>query len=540
MTIPTLGLGEEVPPRAAGGIVKDAKTLLNLYVGVYLIACTAMLSVTALALALGRQAPGEPGAESPAGALAAAILLALLAAAIGWRLREFARFQHIPGPRPSFFLGNLKSLLLHEHGARDKALLELHRTYGPVVKLHLAWGSRPFVSVAEVPKSIRQASIDSNRRADSTVLPNSLMGLKAGEKHQAHRQQLNPHFLSSAVKFGLDRSLALSAAYLQSWEVGQMLHGNLKSDLHHWSADSLGLFLCGEDWKAGHDLTPYLEAIAVLEEAISFRAFHPFFVRAMFPVKSARARRAYRYLFVYLEAALLRRQALRPDRKASQDTLGKLATMQEVSQAWALPWTHDDCVEELISLVAGGTDAMSYTVAQALVLLSRNPEVQQAAYEAAGLAKQEKQGGLNPFMLNIVRETMRLFPAVPFSSKFSDERELDVLGMTLPTRTNVMWMKTAVGQNSTIFNEAHRFAPGRFTSGNASGRAAESISGAMPFGAGMRHCIGHHLAEELCTRFLTDIVHQFTLQDLPEVDVKYLATVSVTPSTVPVMLHARS
>jgi cytochrome P450 family 4 len=214
--------------------------------------------------------------------------------------------------------------------------------------------------------------------------------------------------------------------------------------------------------------------------------------------------------------------------------------MQEVSQAWALPWTHDDCVEELISLVAGGTDAMSYTVAQALVLLSRNPEVQQAAYEAACLAKQEKQGGLNPFMLNIVRETMRLFPAVPFSSKFSDERELDVLGMTLPTRTNVMWMKTAVGQNSTIFNEAHRFAPGRFTSGNASGRAAESISSAMPVGAGMRHCIGQHLAEELCTRFLTDIVHQFTLQDLPQVDVKYLATVSVTPSTVPVMLHARS
>jgi len=43
----------------------------------------------------------------------------------------------------------------------------------------------------------------------------------------------------------------------------------------------------------------------------------------------------------------------------------------------------------------------------------------------------------------------------------------------------------------------------------------------------MRHCVGHHLAEELCTRFLTDIVHRFTLQALLEVEVKYLATVSV-------------
>ena len=520
------------------GIARDARALLNLYAGAYLMACTAILS--AAALALGRRAPGWFGMGTIAGWLAAAVLLALLAAAIGWRLREFARFQHIPGPRPSFLLGNLKSLLLHEHGARDKALLELHRAYGPAVKLHLAWGSRPFVSVAEVPKSIRQASIDSNRRADSTVLPNSLMGLGAGEKHQAHRQQLNPHFLPSAVRLGLARSLALSELYLQGWESGRMPHGNLKSDLHHWSADSLGLFLCGEDWTAGRDLSLYLEAIATLEEAISFRAFHPFFVRWMFPLKNARARRAYRYLFDYLEAALLHRQALPPDGKAPTDALGKLATMQQASQGSALPWTHEDCVEELISLVAGGTDAMSYTVAQALVLLSRNPAVQRAAHEAAVLAKQENPEALDPFMLNIVRETMRLFPAVPFSSKFCDERELDVLGMAVPRKTNVMWMKTAVGQNSTIFHDAHRFAPNRFSPGGLSNRPAESISSAMPFGAGMRHCVGHHLAEELCTRFLTDIVRRFTLQALPEVNVKYLATVSVTPSTVPVVLQARS
>jgi len=135
--------------------------------------------------------------------------------------------------------------------------------------------------------------------------------------------------------------------------------------------------------------------------------------------------------------------------------------------------------------VAGGTDALSYTVAQAPVPLSRHPDVQQAAYEAAVLAKQADQAGLDPFMLNIVRETMRLFPAVPFSSKFSDERELDVLGMALPSKTNVMWMKTAVGQNSTIFHDAHRFAPDRFSPGSPGSRPAESISSAMPFGAGV-------------------------------------------------------
>jgi cytochrome P450 len=335
----------------------------------------------------------------------------------------------------------------------------------------------------------------------------------------------------------LDRSLKMSSAYLSAWRSGRMPHGSLKSDLHHWSADSLGLFLCGEDWTDGQDLSRYLAAIATLEEAISFRAFHPFFVRWIFAGKSARARRAYRYLFDFLEAALARRLALPADGQAPQDILGKLALLHRDADS-ATPWSHEECVEELISLVAGGTDAMSYTVAQALVLLSLNADVQQAAYEHVRLA--DDPAPLDPFILNIVRETMRLFPAVPFSSKFSKDRAMDVVGLAVPAGTNVMWMKTAVGRNSTLFRDPHRFAPDRFNADSITGRQAESISSALPFGAGLRHCVGQHLAEELCTRFVTAIVKQFSLSALPEVDVQYVATVSVTPSTVPVALCPRT
>jgi len=209
------------------------------------------------------------------------------------------------------------------------------------------------------------------------------------------------------------------------------------------------------------------------------------------------------------------------------------------SRQTAMPWTHEDCVEELLSLVAGGTGAMSYTVAQALVLLSLNPEVQQAAYDQLRPVDDGPEAALNPFILNVVRETMRLFPAVPFSSRFSNDRTMDAAGIAVPARTNVMWMKTAVGQNSAIFHDAQRFAPDRFAPNPIAGRPAESISSALPFGAGLRHCVGHHLAEELCTRFLTAIVSNFSLAALPDVNVQYLATVSVTPSTVPVVLKPR-
>ncbi|HUG23996.1 cytochrome P450 [Piscinibacter sp.] len=514
----------------------DAAALLRFYAGLYMLVCVAVSSVCALLV--GQAVSLQFTAQSFVSVLVAGALALLLMVAIASRLREFRRLRHIPGPSPTFFLGNLRSLLVHEHGARDKALVELHRIYGPVLKLHMAWGSRPFVSVAEVPKAIRQKSVDSNRHADGTVLPNSLMGLKLGDKHQAHRQQINPHFTPKALTQSMGRSLDLSSTYLDAWRSGLLRRGSLKSDVHHWSADSLGLFLCGEDWTEGQDLSSYLEAIATLEEAISFRAFHPFFVRWTFARQSARAKRAYRYLFDFLEAALQRRLASSDRGEAPQDILGRLALLHRDSHRTAMPWTHEDCVEELISLVAGGTDAMSYTVAQSLVLLSRHPDVQQAAYDHVRLEDDDPGTPLNPFMLNIVRETMRLFPAVPFSSKVSDDA-MDVVGLSVPARTNVMWMKTAVGQNSTLFRDPQRFAPDRFTPNPITGRPAESLSSALPFGAGMRHCVGQHLAEELCTRFLTAIVRQFSLAVLPDVDVQYVATVSVAPSIVPVVLNPR-
>ena len=93
--------------------------------------------------------------------------------------------------------------------------------YGPVVKVHMAWGSTPFVSLSVAPKELGQKDMDSNRVADNTVLPRSLMGLKRGERHTAHRQQMNPHFAPKAVLQGACRLEEVSALYLRSLEIRQ-------------------------------------------------------------------------------------------------------------------------------------------------------------------------------------------------------------------------------------------------------------------------------------------------------------------------------
>jgi cytochrome P450 len=512
--------------------MKSTARLLNLYGCLYGVAIAAVLAASGLGVASAMVYPAAwllaPLALAPLG---------LLALGMARRVRELRRYAHVPGPKPSFFLGNLRSLLLHEHGARDRALVELHQAHGPVVKVHMAWGSTPFVSLSSAPKELGHRDMDSNRVADRTVLSQSLMGLQKGERHTAHRQQLSPHFAPKAVLQGTCRLEEVSALYLQAWTSGQTRHGSLKADLHHWSADSLGSFLCGREWEQRTDLSEYLAAIGELEEAISFRAFHPLFVRWLFPVRAARARAAYRHLFDHLKSALERRLQRRaqPGREdeAPRDVLDTLARLTDLAPTGGKTrWSHEECVEELISLVAGGTDAMSYTLAQALTLLSRSPDVQD---EARARVLQDP-GDL--IVRNILHETMRLFPAVPFSSKISKVRSIAVEGITIPARTNVMWMKTAVGLNEAIFADTRRFKPSRFAAGGGK-RPAETITRAMPFGAGARHCIGRHLAEDLCARFLSAVLREFDLVPVDDVVVSFSATVSVTPSSVPVRLVPR-
>jgi cytochrome P450 len=479
--------------------------------------CAALASVVLLAAGLLHVA-----LRVHSGLLAVPLSIALLLGhAVSRRVRELHAYRDLPGPRPSFFLGNLRSLLSCGHGGRDRALLELHRAYGPIVRLHMAWGSAPFVSVSRVSENLRRKDVDSNRRADRTLLPRSLMGLLHGETHRRHRHELGPYFTPRAARSGAGRMAEVSRLYLETWHCGRTRHGSLKADLHHWSAHSLGVFLAGKDWAAGEDLSHYLDAIASLEEVISTRTFHPFFVRWLLPRQRGRGKAAYRYLCGLFSDLLARRER---ESDAGEDVLGHLVRLRD-------RWSRAERVEEMISLVAGGTDAMSATVAQALVLLSQHPTIQdEARAQVAALAPGTPPP---PLLLHVIAETVRLYPPVPFSSKVSPRGGVVELGYHIPAGTNIMWMKTAVGRDAANFHDPERFEPRRFVC------RAESMAQALPFGAGPRHCIGRGLAEINCASLLAAILLEFDVVPAPVEDVTFTATVSVTPSAVPVRLVPR-
>ena len=481
----------------------------------------------------------------------AAALVAMSLAAVASRLRQLRSHRHIPGPKPSFLLGNLPALLAHGHGRRDRALQALHQRFGPIVCLHLAWGSPTYVALARVSKSLHRKDLDSYRHADRTVLPRSLMGVMQGEKHRAHRQLLMPFLTSHGVERRLPVLLQHTDELIRIWQ--DTPHSrDLLFDIHCWSAHSLGSFLFGQEWPTAKPLDLYFDALTAIEEEVSFRTFHPWFVRWIFLGRSRKVTAAYRYLYEFLEQILQQRSSSIPlealAQHKSHDVLDELVRAQRSGNPH---WSHTDCVEEMMSLVLGGTDAMSYVIVQALVLLSQNPLVQQRARESVTAGADERndatkhppscpqhatQPALNldlAYVRQIFYETLRLFPAVPFSAKFCPHQALQEQGVAIPAGTNIMWTKPAIGRSRDLFEDPDRFDPERFSNSSAT---RDSVSSFLPFGAGIRHCIGSRLSEQQCVLLLARIIASFSIEPLQHDDLQYRATVSVAPSRVPVRL----
>jgi cytochrome P450 len=479
------------------------------------------------------------------------VLLGVLIYVVLTRVREFRSLQHVAGPKPTFFLGNMKDLLAYGHGGRHRALEVLHEEYGALVRLHLAWGSAPFVSLSYASNNIQKRDLDSHRRADRTMLPRSLMGIEGGEEHKSHRQVISPSLTTQRVS---DRTYVLkevSARYVEKWKGIDGAHDGLQSDLHDWSVNCLSMFLFGEDWIEPSDFEHYHHSLAAIEEEVSFRAFHPFFVRWIFPRRLMRVNAAYRDVAAILDSVIRRRQlrvpATCPAHERPKDLLDQLT---QSKSATAAQLSHKDRVEELMSLILGGADPMAYVISQALVLLSLNPETQEKAREyaeagsrtrsdaprrGAGAAVTIENTGPDPFVKNIVYETLRLFPPVPFSAKFSKSHDVVEMGRRIPPGTVIMWMKNVVGKNTEIFRDPEAFNPDRYS---AIDGERDTTSSFLPFGAGPRHCVGNRLAETQCAVMLTEILKHFHIDPVVDADVKFHSTISVVPSTVPVKLVA--
>jgi len=113
----------------------------------------------------------------------------------------------------------------------------------------------------------------------------------------------------------------------------------------------------------------------------------------------------------------------------------------------------------------------------------------------------------------IVNESLRLYPPTIATIRRA-KTDVELGGYKIPRGTELLIPILAVHHDQAIWgNDANEFNPGRFSEGVA--RAAKHPLGFIPFGVGVRTCIGQNLAVLQTKLALAIILQRFSFRLAP-------------------------
>jgi cytochrome P450 len=172
--------------------------------------------------------------------------------------------------------------------------------------------------------------------------------------------------------------------------------------------------------------------------------------------------------------------------------------------------------DELITLLVAGHETTACVLSWALYLLSRYPLVQELARrEVAEVLGGERTGAITgrqlqgiPYCRAVIMEAMRLYPPVWLIPREAIEPD-QILGTAIRPGDGVLVSPYTLHRDPMSWDDPDRFRPERFLE---DADHAGSDSSYLPFGAGPRKCIGHHLGMLEATTTLASLLRQFELR----------------------------
>jgi cytochrome P450 len=154
--------------------------------------------------------------------------------------------------------------------------------------------------------------------------------------------------------------------------------------------------------------------------------------------------------------------------------------------------------DELVTLLVAGHETTATALAWALERLTRHP----AALER--LTEEVRGGEGDEYVDGVIRETLRLRPVIPFVGRKLSEPQT-IGGWDIPAGARVAPSIHLVHRREDIYPEANAFRPERWLGTRPNPYTF------LPFGGGVRRCLGASFAETEMRAVLAEIVRSVSL-----------------------------
>ncbi|XP_056145234.1 sterol 26-hydroxylase, mitochondrial [Lampris incognitus] len=182
--------------------------------------------------------------------------------------------------------------------------------------------------------------------------------------------------------------------------------------------------------------------------------------------------------------------------------------------------TINEILGSITELLLAGVDTTSNTISWSLYHMAREPEIQEKLYqEVMSVCPGNKVPASEdiarmPYLKAIIRETLRLYPVVPGNARVTVENEIVVGGHLFPKKTLFHLCHFAVSYDETVFPEPHAFLPQRWLRGGEE-KGKQHPFGSVPFGFGIRACLGRRVAELEMYLLLSRVIKHYEVRPDP-------------------------
>ncbi|XP_041821799.1 sterol 26-hydroxylase, mitochondrial [Chelmon rostratus] len=178
-------------------------------------------------------------------------------------------------------------------------------------------------------------------------------------------------------------------------------------------------------------------------------------------------------------------------------------------------------------LMLGGVDTTSNTLSWALYHLARDSRVQQRLYsEVDSVCPDRREPTTDdlirmPYLKAVIKETLRLYPVVPGNGRFISENEVVVNNYWFPKKTQFHLCHYATCHDEAEFPDAELFIPERWLRAQAPGADCGGTNASyyqhhpysfIPFGVGVRACVGKRVAEMEMYFALSRLMQNYEVQ----------------------------
>ncbi|XP_035532538.1 cytochrome P450 [Morone saxatilis] len=225
---------------------------------------------------------------------------------------------------------------------------------------------------------------------------------------------------------------------------------------------------------------------------------------------------AWDYLFKIAEELVQKKmEEIQEKVHLQQDVEGAYLTHLLLSEKM----TVTEILGSITELLLAGVDTTSNTISWSLYLLAKDPEIQEQLYqEVISVCPGDKVPASDdiarmPYLKAIIRETLRLYPVVPGNARLTVENEIVVGDHLFPKKTLFHLCHYTVSYDENIFPDPHAFLPQRWLRGTE--EKSKHPFGSVPFGFGIRACLGRRVAELEMYLLLSRLIKHYEVRPDP-------------------------